>query len=60
MPGLRYWKVLGRLGLIVGRVGLGTGPSWLGRVGKWAELTVKRKYDTDKTLVVYHVICAFW
>ena len=36
MPGLRYWKVLGRLGLIVGRVrlGLGTGPSWsVGRVG---------------------------
>ena len=23
----------------MGRVGLGSGPSWLGRVGMWAELT---------------------
>ena len=33
MPGLRYWKVLGRLGLIVGRVDRKTlvSPRTLGR-----------------------------
>ena len=29
--------------MTLGRVGLGSGPSWLGRVGQWAELTLIRR-----------------